>query len=359
MCLAKRAASPPSRASISFSPTSTRAPRRCTGWAMRFRRWSTLFKLQRALTLQQGGGCRVLTRQGKLNAWYVCFLCLNCCLRVWGCQSADLWVQGRKVRLRSDWEEVKVDVMSVVVRDKFTRDDGLREKLLATGDALLVEGNNWNDRFWGRCKGKGENWLGRILMAARSDLADGTLAGPVDEGDVRLGGPLQPRAAGGPDSDDSGEEGGKEGEKREEEEDFLREVRGDLFDCPSVCSLAHCVSADLKMGKGIARQFKRKYAGLPELRRQKVAVGGVAVLRREDRQLYYLVTKARARDLPTYDSLTQSLEEMKAHALSNGVRDIAMPTIGCGLDALNWKRVRTILKRVFTGTGIRLTVYSL
>ena len=50
---------------------------------------------------------------------------------------------------------------------------GVREQLLVTGDVGPVEGNNWNDRFWGVCRGKGENQLGKILMKVRSELAKG------------------------------------------------------------------------------------------------------------------------------------------------------------------------------------------
>lgn len=46
------------------------------------------------------------------------------------------------------------------------------------------------------------------------------------------------------------------------------EVRGDLFSCPTTASLAHCVSADLCMGKGIANVFKQRFGGVEELKKQ-------------------------------------------------------------------------------------------
>lgn len=79
---------------------------------------------------------------------------------------------GRRVTLREGWNELRVDVMRELLRIKFS-DRVLRAELLATGDARLVEGNHWNDRFWGVCKGKGENWLGRLLMELREELARG------------------------------------------------------------------------------------------------------------------------------------------------------------------------------------------
>jgi len=49
----------------------------------------------------------------------------------------------------------------------------------------------------------------------------------------------------------------------------LQEIRGDLFSCSNSTSLAHCVSVDLKMDKGIAVSFKSKFGGLDELEEQK------------------------------------------------------------------------------------------
>ena len=74
---------------------------------------------------------------------------------------------GRKVKLRDDWEEVKLDIMTEIVSQKFLQHSHLIEMLLQTGDEELIEGNKWGDRFWGVCKGKGENHLGKILMKIR------------------------------------------------------------------------------------------------------------------------------------------------------------------------------------------------
>jgi ribA/ribD-fused uncharacterized protein len=75
---------------------------------------------------------------------------------------------GRQIKLRSDWEEVKYDVMATVIFDKFYRNKGIRAKLISTGNAYLEETNHWNDRIWGVCEGEGQNNLGKILMNIRS-----------------------------------------------------------------------------------------------------------------------------------------------------------------------------------------------
>ena len=78
--------------------------------------------------------------------------------------------KGRHVKLRQDWEEVKDDIMYQVVKAKFQQNNDLKEKLIATGDEYLEEGNTWNDTYWGVCKGRGKNMLGKILMRVRLEL---------------------------------------------------------------------------------------------------------------------------------------------------------------------------------------------
>lgn len=59
--------------------------------------------------------------------------------------------------------------MLTLIRQKFQRFD-LQEKLLATGNAYLEEGNTWGDRIWGTVNGEGENRLGKILMQVRQEI---------------------------------------------------------------------------------------------------------------------------------------------------------------------------------------------
>lgn len=79
---------------------------------------------------------------------------------------------GRRVTLRPDWENVKVNIMQEILRAKFTQNSELAERLIDTGDKVLVEGNNWGDTFWGvdNRTGQGENHLGKILMKIRSEI---------------------------------------------------------------------------------------------------------------------------------------------------------------------------------------------
>lgn len=74
---------------------------------------------------------------------------------------------GQSVPLRKNWNSERKSVMFKLLDQKFSRGTELAEKLVATGDRKIVEGNDWGDTFWGTCDGEGENYLGRMIMVMR------------------------------------------------------------------------------------------------------------------------------------------------------------------------------------------------
>ena len=79
--------------------------------------------------------------------------------------------KGGVIRIRADWEDVKLFCMLNLLKEKF-KIPYLRAKLLSTGNAKLQEGNYWRDTFWGvdLKTGKGENHLGKLLMQVRGEI---------------------------------------------------------------------------------------------------------------------------------------------------------------------------------------------
>ena len=84
---------------------------------------------------------------------------------------AKAFVEAGHMEIRSDWDKVKIHVMTDLVRQKFTHSAELAQLLLKTGSQELIEGNTWGDIFWGVCNGKGKNHLGKILMQIRQELS--------------------------------------------------------------------------------------------------------------------------------------------------------------------------------------------
>jgi hypothetical protein len=78
------------------------------------------------------------------------------------------------------WSRTKFDRMRRVLRAKFTQHEDLRELLLSTGEARLVESatvDNPVNRLWGEVNGVGSNMLGVMLMELRDAIRCG-VAGP-------------------------------------------------------------------------------------------------------------------------------------------------------------------------------------
>ena len=78
--------------------------------------------------------------------------------------------------VREGWDEIKYRVMWIALNLKFTQNNGLRQKLLDTGDAYLIEQNYWHDCDFGSCTCQAcsnrvkKNALGKLLMLLRNKL---------------------------------------------------------------------------------------------------------------------------------------------------------------------------------------------
>lgn len=87
------------------------------------------------------------------------------------CTAGQAKRMGRVIEVRDDWEASKLDVMEYLLNQKFCNPD-LRQMLINTRRRQLIEGNWWNDTFWGvNAHGQGFNHLGRLLMKIRRQLS--------------------------------------------------------------------------------------------------------------------------------------------------------------------------------------------
>lgn len=91
--------------------------------------------------------------------------------------AADSKHRGREITCRPDWDDIALEEMGKIVYLKFSQNQDIQDKLCATEDAILIEGNWWKDYYWGMVKDsegnwKGENYLGRLLMAVRKIFLD-------------------------------------------------------------------------------------------------------------------------------------------------------------------------------------------
>lgn len=142
---------------------------------------------------------------------------------------------------------------------------------------------------------------------------------------------------------------------------YKEEIR-DLFSVPEDYYLAHCISADFGMGKGIVVEFNKRFN-----MKQKISklypdgfrysdgcyepIGCILIDR-----VFNLITKKRYFDKPTYYTLEGALYFMREICQDNDIKKVAMPAIGCGLDRLNWNKVSEIIKKMFADVDIVILV---
>lgn len=142
---------------------------------------------------------------------------------------------------------------------------------------------------------------------------------------------------------------------------IMTESKGDLFQLDSSYVLVHCISKDCKMGAGIADQFRKKYPAMkPYCLSQAPAVGKAIYYDPKSgaNPVFNLVTKTVYYSRPTYETLERALSDLKRQCLAMGVEKLGMPQLGCGLDRLNWTRVRAIIRKTFQDTDMEIAVRS-
>lgn len=132
-------------------------------------------------------------------------------------------------------------------------------------------------------------------------------------------------------------------------------IQNDLF--ASKASLCHCVSVDLKMGAGIAVEFKKRFGRVKELEQQNPEIGKVLYLKDNGRFIFYLITKEKYYNKPSYESLNQCLINLYQLCKKFNLTHLAMPKIGCGLDKLEWEKVELLIRNIFV--DIRVDIYYL
>lgn len=140
----------------------------------------------------------------------------------------------------------------------------------------------------------------------------------------------------------------------------INEINGDLFRVPQGYYLAHCISGDYALGAGIAKKFDAEYNMRFKLFRdyaipdgEKSANVGRALL---VDNVFNLVTKERCFHKPTYDTLYDTLVDMREQCEDFDITRLAMPLIGCGLDRLEWDKVKDVIEDVFENTNIEILI---
>lgn len=140
----------------------------------------------------------------------------------------------------------------------------------------------------------------------------------------------------------------------------IKYFKGNLFETESLqekgVMLAHCISADYKLGAGIAVEFNRRFdlkERLAKLGKNRypdcIVVGDV----------FNLVTKNKYFEKPTYGTMNSAVEMMAKQAYELDVRKIVTYKLGCTRDRMKWEDVEKILREHIIRIGVDIEVYEL
>ena len=153
-----------------------------------------------------------------------------------------------------------------------------------------------------------------------------------------------------------------------EEQRDLFEVNSDLPENEEPYCLAHCISADFGMFGGIVVGFNERW----NMKNVLLQVNGnqtkyfnqygpfvipVTVMDHDhETTVYNLVTKPTVGDKPTYNNLDTALKYMSYNMKAMGYKKLAIPTLGCGIDGLDWDSVKDMICGIFRPTDIEIRV---
>lgn len=119
------------------------------------------------------------------------------------------------------------------------------------------------------------------------------------------------------------------------------------------------ISLHIKVKQWYVLISRKQFRGVGCLLDQRKTVGQVAYLKKNNRYIFYLVTKGSSSGKPTLSTLQRCLSELRQLCSKLQVTRLAMPRIGCGLDRLDWDKVKHLLNTEFYNTNIEITVYYL
>ena len=149
----------------------------------------------------------------------------------------------------------------------------------------------------------------------------------------------------------------------------LVEVKGDLFAehyTKGEDVYAHCISSDFALGAGIAKIFREKFPIFVERKQEmirkfpKAKLSGLFSVASNGYIIVNLVTKKNYWDKPTYETMETSLRSLRQYLMQRPhIKRVLMPRIGCGLDRLNWSRVRVMIENILENVDVEVKVFYL
>ena len=140
-------------------------------------------------------------------------------------------------------------------------------------------------------------------------------------------------------------------------------LRGDLFAAPVDCLInpVNCVGV---MGKGLAREFKRRYPAMfasyqEACRAGRLRPGRLHIWQAPDgARIVNFPTKRHWREPSRYQDIEAGLDALRGYLEAQGPVRVAVPPLGCGLGGLDWERVKDMIGRKLEGLTAQILIFE-
>lgn len=134
------------------------------------------------------------------------------------------------------------------------------------------------------------------------------------------------------------------------------EIKNDIFNeidkIKDKYLLVHCMNKSLSTSKGIVVEIEKRFKVKEKIKekydKKEIDIGSCLITD----NVCNLITKNRVYDKPTYNSLIKCLNNLYDYCNENNIKTLIMPKIGCGLDRLEWNKVKKIIIDIFKGFNI-------
>lgn len=134
-------------------------------------------------------------------------------------------------------------------------------------------------------------------------------------------------------------------------------TNNDIFDKPQ--NLVHCISQDLKLGNGFAKQINEIFNSKSYLINGNSKDKNLLIqpIFENKYKLFHLVTKKNYFDKPTIENIKSCLIKLRAYLIQNDIFEIHMPKICSGLDKIPFEKIESLLYEIFKETHVKIIVH--
>ena len=139
------------------------------------------------------------------------------------------------------------------------------------------------------------------------------------------------------------------------------EKKMDLFELDKTYTLVHCISEDCKMGKGIAKVFDKKFKNMKKDISYTLTYNDLhypisIMFLGENQNVINMITKEKYWHKPTYKTFEIALDDVVNICIKYNITKLGIPKIGCGLDRLQWGKVKEMIEGKFKNLDIEIIV---